>query len=42
QEEMKTAPLGDVWNEYLERENVTKNYLEEVKKYEEEVLVKRK
>ena len=42
QEEMKTAPLGDVWNEYLERENVTKNYLEEVKKYEEKVLVKRK
>ena len=41
QEEMKTAPLGDVWNEYLERENVTKNYLEEVKKYEQEVLVKR-
>ena len=41
QEELKTAPLGDVWNEYLERENVTKNYFEEVKKYEEEVLVKR-
>ena len=40
-EEMKTAPLGDVWNEYLERENITKNYLEEVRKYEEEVLVKR-
>ena len=41
QEEMKTAPFGDVWNEYLERENVTKNYFEEVKKYEQEVLVKR-
>ena len=40
-EEMKTAPLGDVWNEYLERENVVKNYFEEVKKYEQEVLVKR-
>lgn len=40
-EEMKTAPLGDVWNEYLERENITKYYLEEVRKYEEEVLVKR-
>ena len=42
QEEMKTAPFGDVWNEYLERENVTKNYFEEVEKYEQEVLVKRK
>ncbi len=27
--------------EYLERESVTKNYLDEVKKYEEKVLVKR-
>ena len=41
QEEMKTAPFGDVWNEYLERENVIKNYFEEVKNYEEKVLVKR-
>ncbi len=41
QEEMKTAPLGDVWNEYLERENVASDYLAEVKKYEQEVLVKR-
>ncbi len=41
QEEMKTAPLGDVWNEYLERENVPADYLREVKKYEQEVLVKR-
>ena len=40
-EEMKTAPLGDVWNEYLRRENVTADYLGEVKKYEQEVLVKR-
>ena len=41
-EEMKTAPFGDVWNEYLERENVPADYLMEVKKYEQEVLVKRK
>ena len=41
QEEMKTAPFGDVWNEYLERENTPNNYLKEVKKYEQEVLVKR-
>ena len=41
QEEMKTAPFGDVWNEYLERENVASDYLSEVKKYEQKVLVKR-
>lgn len=41
QEEMKTAPFGDVWKEYLARENVIADYLAEVKKYEEEVLVKR-
>ena len=41
QEEMKTAPFGDVWNEYLTRENVPTDYLAEIKKYEEEVLVKR-
>lgn len=41
QEELKTAPFCDVWNEYLSRENVPANYIEEVKKYEKEVLVKR-
>ena len=41
QEEMKTMPLGDVWNEFLSREGVVANYLNEVKKYENEVLSKR-
>jgi len=41
QEEMKTAPFGDVWNEFLCREGVALNYLDEVKKYENEVLKKR-
>ena len=41
QEEMKTAPFGAVWNEYLARENVSVSYIEEVKKYEKEVLVNR-
>lgn len=41
QEEMKTAPFGDIWNEYLRREEITTDYLTEVKKYEQEVLVKR-
>ena len=41
QEEMKTAPFGAVWNEYLNAENTSISYIEEVKKYEQEVLVKR-
>ena len=41
QEEMKTAPFGDIWNEFLRREGVLSDYLTEVKKYEQEVLVKR-
>ena len=41
QEEMKTAPFGAVWNEYLKRENVSVSYIDEVKKYEQEILVKR-
>ncbi len=41
QEEMKTMPFGDVWNEFLTREGASINYLEEVKKYENEVLSKR-
>ena len=40
-EEMKTIPFGDVWDEVLTREDVPKNYLSEVKKYESEVLSKR-
>ena len=40
-EEMKTMPFGDVWNEFLDREGVTRNYLCEVQKYEAEVLAKR-
>ncbi len=40
-EELKTAPFGAVWEEYLERENTEKNYLGEVCRYESEVLSKR-
>lgn len=42
QEELKTAPFGDVWNEYLKRENVSADFYAEIKKYEDEVLVNRK
>lgn len=43
QEAVKTLPLGDIWNEYCERQGVPsdKNFFEEVRKYEEEVLSKR-
>ena len=42
QEELKTAPFGDVWAEYLKRENVSADFYAEIKKYEDEVLVNRK
>ena len=41
-EEQKTMPLGDVWNEYLRRENTPEEYISAVKEYEEKVLVNRK
>ena len=41
QEEMKTAPFGDVWAEYLNRENVKSDYITDVMTYEKDVLSKR-
>ena len=41
QEELKTAPFGDVWAEYLNREGVSINYVDEVVKHEKEVLLQR-
>ena len=41
QEEIKTAPFGDIWTEYLLREGVEIAYLPQIKEYEEKVLVKR-
>lgn len=40
-EELKTAPFGDIWEEFLAREKVEKNYFAVIKEYEEKVLVKR-
>lgn len=37
-ERVKEMPFGDVWEEYLRRENVGGDWLAEVKKYEKEVL----
>ena len=38
QEELKTAPFYDVWQEYLSRENKPSEYYTEIKRYEQEVL----
>ena len=40
-EELKTAPFGEVWNEFLAREGVAANYYNEVIDYEKTVLVNR-
>lgn len=37
-EEAKSMPFGDIWNEYLRRENVAADYLSLVKEYEKETL----
>lgn len=41
QEEMKTLPFGDVWEEYLKQNGVPVCYYDEIEKYENEVLSKR-
>ena len=43
QEEIKTLPWGEVWNEYLKRQGMVSDsmMLEEIKQYEKEVLSKR-
>ena len=42
-EEVKTLPFGDVWSEYCRQSGVAADseWFKEVKKYEEEVLLKR-
>ena len=42
QEELKTMPLGDVWEEYLKREGVKGfDWFDDVEAYEREVTSKR-
>ncbi len=43
QEELKTLPFGDIWNEYCKRSNAPADgeWFSEVEKYEKEILVKR-
>lgn len=38
QEELKTMPLGEVWSEYLDRQQVPEDYLSRVRQYETDVL----
>ena len=40
-EQLKTMPFGDGWNEFLARNGLENEYLEEIKKYEREVLINR-
>jgi L-rhamnose isomerase len=42
-EEFKTYPMGDIWNYYCEKNNVSvgESWIKEVKEYEEDVLSKR-
>ncbi len=42
QEECKLLPLGAIWKEYLNRENMPLNYYSEVAKYENQILNGRK
>ncbi|MCR4726393.1 MAG: L-rhamnose isomerase [Clostridia bacterium] len=42
QERVKTLPFGDVWEEYLDRQNLSDDYYSEVKNYEETALRGRK
>lgn len=41
-EEIKTLPFGDIWNEYLNRNGLDNSYISAIKDYEEKVLVNRK
>ena len=38
QEQMKTAPFGDVWERFLEDENVASDYFPAISEYEKDVL----
>lgn len=41
-EELKTAPFGEIWDEYLKRQNVpSTEWIMKVKQYETDVLLKR-
>ena len=41
QEEYKTLPFGAVWKEYLKRQNLSEDYLTEIRKYEKNIFAER-
>ena len=43
QEEIKTLPFGDIWNEYCEQCGVKtgKSWFDDIKTYEKDVLLNR-
>lgn len=41
EEEMKTMPFGEVWEEFLARSGVAKDYFSEIMDYERKVLINR-
>lgn len=41
QEKVKMLPMEDVWAEYIDREGMSDDYYDEVKKYEEKILKER-
>ena len=40
-EKVKTMPLFDVWKEYLSRQNLEEDVYDDVKNYEQTILIKR-
>ncbi len=40
-EKFKTMPVGDVWEEYLTRQNLSDDWFEEVEKFEREIIANR-
>ena len=40
-EKFKTMPIGDVWEEYLRRQNLSDDWFDAVEKFESEVIAKR-
>ena len=40
-EKFKTMPMGDVWEEYLERQGLSDDWFEEIEAFERDVIAKR-
>ena len=40
-EKFKTMPIGDIWEEYLRRQNLSDDWFDAVEKFESEVIAKR-